>query len=56
MQLTHSGRYSGAERIIAYHNPLIDSEDPDAADYPVIADDELERLEDDYVARDGDWR
>src|SRR5260370_2561344 len=50
MQLTHSGRYSYPKRSIAYHNPFIDKKSGTAADYPVIGDDELERLEDDYVA------
>jgi NADPH2 dehydrogenase len=50
VQLTHSGRYSYGRRQIAYHNPLIDAKTNVRADYPVIGDDELERLEDDYVA------
>jgi 2,4-dienoyl-CoA reductase-like NADH-dependent reductase (Old Yellow Enzyme family) len=49
MQLTHSGRYSVPRRIIAYHNPFIDARTGTPPDYPVISDDELERLEDDYV-------
>lgn len=49
MQLTHSGRYSYPDRIIAYHNPLIDKKTHTPPDQPVISDDELERLEDDYV-------
>lgn len=50
MQLTHSGRYSVPRKTIAYHNPLIDEKSKTPADYPVITDDELERLEDDYVS------
>src|SRR3984893_16148595 len=50
MQLTHSGRYSYPTRAIVYHNPFIDKKSGIAPDYPVIADDELERLEDDYVS------
>jgi 2,4-dienoyl-CoA reductase-like NADH-dependent reductase (Old Yellow Enzyme family) len=50
MQLTHSGRYSFPTRSIVYHNPFIDKKSGTPADYPVISDDELERLEDDYVA------
>jgi 2,4-dienoyl-CoA reductase-like NADH-dependent reductase (Old Yellow Enzyme family) len=50
MQLTHSGRYSYPTRVIGYHNPNIDASTKTAADYPVISDGELERLEDDYVA------
>lgn len=50
MQLTHSGRYSVPNRIIGYHNPLIDQKTATPADQPVISDAELERLEDNYVA------
>ncbi len=49
VQLTHSGRYSVPKRIIAQHNPTLDRKTQVPADYPVITDDELERLEDDYV-------
>ena len=49
LQLTHSGRYSVPQRIIAYHNPLIDQKTQTPADYPVISDDRLEQLEDEYV-------
>ena len=50
MQLTHSGRYSFPTKAIVYHNPFIDKKSGTPADYPVIGDDELERLEDDYAA------
>ncbi|MEO8028984.1 MAG: NADH:flavin oxidoreductase [Bryobacteraceae bacterium] len=50
MQLTHSGRYSFPNRVIAYHNPNIDATTKTPSDQPVISDGELERLEDDYVA------
>jgi 2,4-dienoyl-CoA reductase-like NADH-dependent reductase (Old Yellow Enzyme family) len=50
LQLTHSGRYSVPRRIIAYHNPYIDQTTKTSEDYAPITDDELERLEDDYVA------
>jgi NADPH2 dehydrogenase len=53
IQLTHSGRYSVPRRIIAYHNPYIDRKTDTPSGYPVIADDELERLEDDYVTAAG---
>lgn len=53
VQLTHSGRYSHPVRIIAYHNPLIDQKTGTPPDYPVISDDELERLEDVYVEAAG---
>jgi NADPH2 dehydrogenase len=49
LQLTHSGRYSVPDRIIAYHNPLIDWKTNTPPDYPLISDDRLERLEDEYV-------
>jgi 2,4-dienoyl-CoA reductase-like NADH-dependent reductase (Old Yellow Enzyme family) len=49
LQLTHSGRYSVPKRVIAHHNPLIDRKSGTPADWPVISDGELERLEDDYV-------
>lgn len=49
LQLTHSGRYSVPRRIIAYHNPLIDQKTHTPADYPVISDERLEHLEDEYV-------
>jgi NADPH2 dehydrogenase len=50
VQLTHSGRYSVPRRIIAYHNPLIDRKTNVSADYAEISDDELDRLQDDYMA------
>ncbi|MGA2742263.1 MAG: NADH:flavin oxidoreductase [Bryobacteraceae bacterium] len=53
IQLTHSGRYSVPRRIIPYHNPHIDRKTGTPPDYPVIADDELERLENDYVVAAG---
>ncbi len=49
LQLTHSGRYSHPARIIACHSPAVDLKTGVPADYPVISDDELERLEDRYV-------
>jgi 2,4-dienoyl-CoA reductase-like NADH-dependent reductase (Old Yellow Enzyme family) len=49
IQLTMSGRYSVPVKTIAYHNPLVDEKSGTPADYPVISDDELERLEDVYV-------
>ncbi len=35
--------------MIAYHHPIMDLKTGLPPDYPVISDDELERLEDDYV-------
>lgn len=49
IQLTHSGRYSVPRRSIACHNPYIDEKTATPPDYPVITDEELERLEDDFV-------
>ncbi len=49
IQLTHSGRYSVPKRIIAYHNPHIDRKTGTPPDQPPISDEELERLEDQYV-------
>jgi NADPH2 dehydrogenase len=50
VQLTHSGRFSAPVRVIACHCPPIDRKTGLPDDYPLISDDELERLEDDYVA------
>lgn len=53
VQLTHSGRYSRPGRqphpIIAHHSPFLDPTHQLPPDYPLISDDELERLEDEYV-------
>jgi 2,4-dienoyl-CoA reductase-like NADH-dependent reductase (Old Yellow Enzyme family) len=49
LQLNHSGRYSVPSPIIACHHPAIDRKTGTPRDYPVISDDELERLEDDYL-------
>ena len=53
VQLTVSGRYSAARKTIAYHNPLIDEKSSTPADYPLVTDDELERMEDQFVAAAG---
>jgi NADPH2 dehydrogenase len=58
LQLTHSGRYSSRRPVIATHDPLLDPRTVAdkttgqivTPDYPLIADDELKRLVDDYVA------
>ena len=54
LQLTHSGRYSrpvdAPHPIIAHRDPLLDKDKGLPPDYPLITDDELERLEDAYVA------
>jgi NADPH-dependent glutamate synthase beta subunit-like oxidoreductase/2,4-dienoyl-CoA reductase-like NADH-dependent reductase (Old Yellow Enzyme family) len=53
LQLTHSGRYSKPVRearpIIAHRSPYLDPLHSLPSDYPLISDDELERLEDLYV-------
>jgi NADPH2 dehydrogenase len=49
VQLTHSGRFSWPKRIIAAHNPLVDRKTGTPADLSVISDDELERMEDQFV-------
>lgn len=53
VQLTHSGRYSKPGRapapIIAHRSPYLDPLHHLGADYPLISDDELERLEEAYV-------
>jgi 2,4-dienoyl-CoA reductase (NADPH2) len=53
LQLTHSGRYSkpgrGPRPIIAHHSRYLDPIHSLPPDYPLISDDELERLEDVYV-------
>jgi NADPH2 dehydrogenase len=57
LQLTHSGRYSFARPILVQHDPLLDrrtliGKSPGTTvthDYPLISDDELDRLQDRYV-------
>jgi 2,4-dienoyl-CoA reductase (NADPH2) len=53
-QLTHSGRYSRPGRaphpLIPQHDPYRDARMNLAADWPVLTDDELDRLPDAYVA------
>ena len=56
LQLTHSGRYSFRKPMIAYHHPQVDAStfldkkksSPIPADFPVVTDDYLERLEETY--------
>ena len=55
LQLTHSGRYSKPARgnrapVIAQHSGVLDPAHNIPADYPLITDDELDRLQDDYVS------
>ncbi|OGV63457.1 MAG: hypothetical protein A2498_09185 [Lentisphaerae bacterium RIFOXYC12_FULL_60_16] len=53
IQLTHSGRYSkpdGMPRpLIAHRSPVLDPLHDLPADYPVVTDDYLDRLQDTYV-------
>jgi 2,4-dienoyl-CoA reductase-like NADH-dependent reductase (Old Yellow Enzyme family) len=57
LQLTHSGRYSFARPVLAQHDPLLDprtvvdrgSGRTVGPNDPLIADDELDRLQDRYV-------
>lgn len=53
LQLTHSGRYSKPGRtpapIIAHHSQFLDPLHGLPPDYPLISDEELERLEDVYA-------
>lgn len=53
LQLTHSGRYSRPldrpAPILAHHDGLLDKVQGLAADYPLISDEELDRLQECYV-------
>lgn len=55
LQLTHSGRFckpndnTRFESIIAYNHPILDRKFGYPADRPVISDDEIKRLIDDYI-------
>jgi len=59
-QLTHSGRYSYRRPLIAQHDPALDGATlvppesgddkvPMPADYPVLSDDDLKRVEDAFI-------
>lgn len=54
LQLTHSGRWSKPsgepEPTVAHHNPDLDALVGIGVDHPVIADDDLELLQDSFVA------
>jgi 2,4-dienoyl-CoA reductase-like NADH-dependent reductase (Old Yellow Enzyme family) len=50
LQLTHSGRYSYRRPVIATHDPLLVGRYKVTADTPLITDDELKRLPDQYAA------
>ncbi len=53
LQITHSGRYSKPhgipKPIIAHHSPILDPLHELPADYPLITDDELDRLQDTWI-------
>ena len=53
LQLTHPGRYCRRDGkpspIIAQHNPMLDAAQKIPSDYPLIADAELDRLQDAFV-------
>ncbi|MFP6766533.1 MAG: NADH:flavin oxidoreductase [Planctomycetaceae bacterium] len=56
LQLTHSGRYSYREPQLAVHDPLLDPLTIDrssgravTADWPLLSDDQLKQIEDQYV-------
>jgi 2,4-dienoyl-CoA reductase-like NADH-dependent reductase (Old Yellow Enzyme family) len=55
LQLTHSGRYSKPTRgnrvpVLAQHSGVLDAAHNISGDLPLITDDELDRLQDDYIA------
>jgi NADPH2 dehydrogenase len=58
LQLTHSGRYSTPNPLLAQHDPLLDPRTiidtatgaTAPADYPLLSDDDLDRLQDQYLA------
>ncbi len=56
LQLTHSGRFcrpndkKKLEPMIAYHHPILDRKFGLPADYPVLSDDDIARLIDDFIA------
>jgi len=56
LQLTHSGRYSYRGPMLATHDPILDPLTVDKStgktvddSYPLLTDDDLKRLEDDYL-------
>jgi NADPH-dependent glutamate synthase beta subunit-like oxidoreductase/2,4-dienoyl-CoA reductase-like NADH-dependent reductase (Old Yellow Enzyme family) len=54
LQLTHSGRYSRPKArpapIIAHHSEVLDQQHNLGPDYPLISDDEIDRLQDSFLA------
>ena len=49
LQLTHSGRYTKPDPVIAFHDPFLGPARGIPPDQPVISDEELEALEDAYI-------
>lgn len=55
LQLTHSGRFSRPneknrlEPVILYHHPYLDRKFDIPAEFPVISDGEIRKLEEDYI-------
>jgi 2,4-dienoyl-CoA reductase-like NADH-dependent reductase (Old Yellow Enzyme family) len=55
LQLTHSGRFcrpndkKKLEPMILYHHPILDRKFGTPSDYPVLTDDDIARLIDDYI-------
>ncbi|MDB5387937.1 MAG: NADH:flavin oxidoreductase/NADH oxidase [Planctomycetaceae bacterium] len=57
LQLTHSGRYSFRKPLVAMHDPILDPLTLDKSNgqrldssYPLLSDDDLRRIEDQFVA------
>lgn len=57
LQLTHSGRFSFRRPLLATHDPILDPRTKDKstghfvdASFPLLSDDDLKRIEDQYVA------
>ena len=56
LQLTHSGRFcrpndkKKLEPMILYHHPILDRKFGVPSDYPLMSDDDIARLIDDYIA------
>ncbi|HEX9118494.1 MAG TPA: NADH:flavin oxidoreductase [Anaerolineae bacterium] len=59
VQLTHSGRFcrpndkKRLEPFILYHHPILDRKFGTPADYPLMTDDQIKRLIDDFIAAAG---
>lgn len=49
LQLTHPGRFCKPDPVIAQHNPELDRLRDLPGDYPLVTDEELDRLQHDYL-------